>query len=203
MRVFGYDDAPEGHTEVTFHNVRVSIAQSLVWQEGRGFAIIQGRLGPGRVHHCMRAIGMAERVLFKLVERTNSRQVFGRLLREYSDIQQRVGEERIAVEQCRLLVYHAAHALDTRGWDAKLCRKEIAMIKVAVPRMLCRLVDYAIQVYGAAGLGQDEILAEFYAGARTLRIADGPDAVHLMQIGKLELKSQGQNPFGASNKSHL
>lgn len=184
MNVFGYDDAVEGHFEVVFDNVELDIADSLVHQEGSGFEIIQARLGPGRIHHCMRAIGMAERVLQMVTERVNTRKVFGRLMKDFSDIQHRFALHRIELEKCRHLLYHTASLIDKAG--PKQARIQIAMIKVSVPTMLCRLIDDAIQIYGAAGLSQDTPLAQFFSLARALRLADGPDAVHLMQIGKYE-----------------
>ncbi len=185
LPVFGFDHAPHGHGEVLFENVEVPTSNILLG-EGRGFEIAQGRLGPGRIHHCMRAIGMAEVVLEKTCRRLNSRVAFGKPLAAQSVMLERVAEARIAIDQARLLVFKAADMMDKVGNKAALT--EIAMIKVAVPNMLCRVVDFAIQAHGAAGVTEDFGLAEAYAGARALRIVDGPDEVHRNQIGKLELR---------------
>jgi acyl-CoA dehydrogenase len=185
LTVFGYDDAPHGHAEVLFENVRVPQSNILLG-EGRGFEIAQGRLGPGRIHHCMRAIGMAERALEDMCRRVKSRTAFGKPLAEQGVTLERIAEARIMIEQARLLVLKAAHMMDTVG--NKVARAEIAMIKVAVPNMLSRVVDMAIQAHGAAGVSGDFGLARLYAGARTLRILDGPDEVHRDQIGRLELR---------------
>jgi acyl-CoA dehydrogenase len=185
LTVFGYDDAPHGHAEVLFENVRLPQSNILLG-EGRGFEIAQGRLGPGRIHHCMRAIGMAERALEDMCRRVKSRTAFGKPLAEQGVTLERIAEARIMIEQARLLVLKAAHMMDTVG--NKVARAEIAMIKVAVPNMLSRVVDMAMQAHGAAGVSGDFGLARLYAGARTLRIVDGPDEVHRDQIGRLELR---------------
>jgi acyl-CoA dehydrogenase len=184
LSVFGYDDAPHGHAEVTFDNVRVPRSNILLG-EGRGFEIAQGRLGPGRIHHCMRAIGSAERALEDMCKRVKSRVAFGKPLSEQSVTLERIAEARIMIEQARLLVLKAAYMMDTVG--NKVARAEIAMIKVAVPKMLSSVVDMAIQAHGAAGVSGDFGLAKAYASARTLRLVDGPDEVHRNQIGRLEL----------------
>jgi acyl-CoA dehydrogenase len=188
LPVFGYDDAPQGHGEVVFENVKVPISNMLLG-EGRGFEIAQGRLGPGRVHHCMRAIGQAEVALEKTCRRLNTRVAFGRPLAEQSVMLERIAEARIEIDQARLLVLKAADTMDKLGNKAALA--EIAMIKVAVPNMLCRLLDFAIQAHGGAGVTEDFGLAWAYAGARALRIVDGPDEVHRNQIARLELRKHG------------
>lgn len=184
LTVFGYVDQ-HGHAEVTFENVRVPI-DNLIGQEGTGFAIAQARLGPGRVHHCMRAIGMAERALSLMIARANSRVAFGKELSHQGTIQNWIAESRIEIEQARLLVLKCAWMIDTHG--AKAARKEIAAIKVAVPRMAQQVVDRAIQVHGGAGVSQDTVLAGMYAGIRALRIVDGPDEVHIRDIARMEIK---------------
>ena len=184
LSVFGYDDAPHGHAEVTFDNVRVPRSNILLG-EGRGFEIAQGRLGPGRIHHCMRAIGSAERALEDMCKRVKSRVAFGKPIAEQTVTLERIAEARIMIEQARLLVLKAAYMMDTVG--NKVARAEIAMIKVAVPKMLSSVVDMAIQAHGAAGVSGDFGLAKAYAAARTLRLVDGPDEVHRNQIGRLEL----------------
>lgn len=187
LTVFGYDDAPQGHAEVHYTNVRVPVGNMLLG-EGRGFEIAQGRLGPGRIHHCMRAIGAAERALELLCKRAESREAFGSTLAEKDVIKEIIAECRIEIEQARLLTLHAAHKIDTEG--AKGARKEIAMIKIAAPRVSLNVIDRAIQVFGGAGLTEDFPLASHYAYARTLRLVDGPDQVHLRDIGRLELREQ-------------
>jgi acyl-CoA dehydrogenase len=185
LSVFGYDDAPHGHAEVLFDNVRVPRANILLG-EGRGFEIAQGRLGPGRIHHCMRAIGQAERALEDMCKRVKSRVAFGKPLSEQTVTLERIAEARIMIEQARLLVLKAAYMMDTVG--NKVARAEIAMIKVAVPKMLTSVVDMSIQAHGGAGVSGDFGLAKTYALARSLRLFDGPDEVHRNQIGALELR---------------
>lgn len=184
LDVFGYDDAPHGHAEFAFENVRVPAA-NLLLGEGRGFEIAQARLGPGRIHHCMRLIGMAERSLEAMCRRSVSRVAFGRTLADQTVTQERVAEARVLIEQARLLVLHAAWKMDVAGNRA--AKKEIAMIKAVAPRMACTVLDWAMQAHGAAGVCDDFPLAFFYAQARALRFADGPDEVHRNQIAKLEL----------------
>ena len=185
LSVFGYDDAPHGHAEIEFEDVRVPVA-NLLLGEGRGFEIAQGRLGPGRIHHCMRTVGAAERALSAMCLRALERKAFGRHLAEMGVTRARIAEARIDIEQSRLLTLKAAWLMDTVG--NKEARSEIAQIKVAAPRMALKVVDNAMQMHGGAGVCQDFSLARLYAGLRTLRLADGPDEVHLEQIGRLELK---------------
>jgi acyl-CoA dehydrogenase len=184
LPVFGYEDQ-HGHGEIVFRDVRVP-ATYLLGGEGDGFAIAQARLGPGRVHHCMRLIGMAERALSLMVDRARTRVAFGRPLAEHGMVERQVAEARIAIEQVRLLVLKTAWLIDTVG--AKGAASEIAAIKVAAPRVACQVIDDAIQVFGAAGVSDDVPLAAMYAGARTLRIADGPDEVHLRSVARRELR---------------
>ncbi|MEI7969212.1 MAG: acyl-CoA dehydrogenase family protein [Betaproteobacteria bacterium] len=185
LPVFGFDDAPHGHAEVDFRDVRVRVADSLLLGEGRGFEIAQGRLGPGRIHHCMRLIGLSERALERMCRRTLDRVAFGKPVAEQTVTLERIAESRIMIDQTRLLVLNAAHMMDTIG--NKAARKEIAMIKVAAANMACQVIDWAIQAHGGGGVTDDFGLAHAYASARTLRLADGPDEVHRNQIGKLEL----------------
>ncbi len=184
LLVFGYEDQ-HGHAEVSFTNVRVPV-ENLLGPEGDGFALAQARLGPGRIHHCMRAIGMAERALSLMIKRSIARETFGKPLVQQGVIQEWIAQARIDIEQARLLVLKAAWMIDTVG--AKGARKEIAEIKVAVPQMAERIIDHAIQAHGGAGVCQDTPLAGMYAGIRTLRIVDGPDEVHIRDIARLEIK---------------
>ena len=183
LPVFGFDDAPHGHAEVVFHDVRVP-AENLLLGEGRGFEIAQGRLGPGRIHHCMRTIGSAELALEKMVKRLQSRVAFGKRISEQSIWDERVAEARIDIEMTRLLCLKAADMMDKVG--NKIARQEIAMIKVAAPRMALRIIDNAIQAFGAAGVSTDAGLAKQYASMRTMRLADGPDEVHNRTIARME-----------------
>ncbi len=184
LPVFGYDDAPHGHAEILFEDVRVPV-ENVLLGEGRGFEIAQGRLGPGRIHHCMRAIGMAERALEMTCKRALSRRPFGKPLADQGVMIERIAESRIKIDQARLLVLHAAWRMDEVG--NKEARREIAAIKVAVPAMACAVIDWAIQAHGAGGVSDDFALASMYKIARTLRIVDGPDEVHRHQLGRLEL----------------
>jgi acyl-CoA dehydrogenase len=184
LPVFGYDDAPHGHMEIEFDNVRVPV-ENMLLGEGRGFEIAQGRLGPGRIHHCMRLIGLAERALELMCRRVKNRIAFGRPIGEQTVTLERIAESRIMIDQARLLVLRTAYLMDTVG--NKEARAEIGMIKVAAPNMACQVIDWAIQAHGAAGVSDDFVLAQSYAHARKLRFADGPDEVHRNQIGKIEI----------------
>ena len=184
LTVFGYDDAPHGHMEVALDNVRVPV-DNILLGEGRGFEIAQGRLGPGRIHHCMRSIGAAERALEMMIDRLQTRIAFGKELSAQSIWHERIAESRCMIDQARLLTLNAAHRMDVAG--NKAAQAEIAMIKVVAPNVSCKVVDWAIQAHGAAGISQDFWLAEAYAHQRTVRIVDGPDEVHRNAIAKIEL----------------
>jgi acyl-CoA dehydrogenase len=195
LSVFGYDDAPHGHMEIELRGVRVP-ADSLLLGEGRGFEIAQGRLGPGRIHHCMRAVGAAERALELLCRRVQARVAFGKRIGDQSIWHERIAEARCMIEQARLLTLKAAYMMDTVG--NKVARAEIAMIKVVAPDIACRIIDWAIQAHGGAGVSEDFPLASLYAGMRTLRIADGPDEVHRATIAKLELGRYAAAPTAST-----
>ncbi len=192
LHVFGYDDAPHGHMEIRLDNVRVPAA-NLILGEGRGFEIAQGRLGPGRIHHCMRTIGAAEAALEAMCRRLLSRTAFGKKLAEQSVWEQRIGDARTDIEMTRLLCLKAAWMMDTVG--NKVAKDEIAMIKVAAPRMALKIIDDAIQAHGGGGVSDDFDLAKSYAGIRTLRLADGPDEVHCRAITRSELKKYRDNSY--------
>lgn len=193
LRVFGYDDAPHGHVELGFDDVRVPVA-NLLHEEGSGFAIAQARLGPGRIHHCMRLVGLAQRALDAMVERARDRVAFGRPLGAHGMAQEMIATSRCDIEQARLLTLHAAAALDAAGEAGARdprARDFIGMIKIVAPRMACAVIDRAIQLHGAGGLSQDHFLAHAYAAARALRLADGPDEVHVAALARAMLKDRG------------
>lgn len=200
LPVFGYDHAPHGHAEIHYDNVRVP-ASNMLLGEGKGFAIAQGRLGPGRIHHCMRLIGAAERALEELCKRIQNRSTFNKLLSQQGVIQEWVAESRIEIEQARLLTLKVAYMMDTVG--NKKARKEIAMIKVMAPAMALKVIDRAIQAFGAAGVSEDTPLAALWANARTLRLADGPDEVHKAQLARLELKSYQEKEATYAHKGFV
>lgn len=181
MKVFGYDDAPEGHAEITFENVRVPV-ENIIVGEGKGFEIAQGRLGPGRIHHCMRSIGVAQRALDLMCQRVNERVVFGRPMIKQQSIREDIAKSACQIEQARLMTLKAAQKMDTHG--NKAAKDIIAMIKIVAPSMSLDVLDRAIQCFGAAGVSQDTFLAQAWAGQRSLRLADGPDQVHMMQLGR-------------------
>ncbi len=187
LTVFGRDDAPHGHMEVDLVNVRVP-ASNVLLGEGRGFEIAQGRLGPGRIHHCMRLIGMAERALALMCKRLDERVAFGKEISRQGVWHERIADARCKIDMARLLTLKAAHMMDTVG--NKVAKTEIAMIKIVAPSMACEVIDMAIQAHGGGGVSDDFVLAGFYAGARTLRLADGPDEVHRESLAKLELGRQ-------------
>jgi acyl-CoA dehydrogenase len=187
LPVFGYDDAPHGHMEIELKTVRVPVSNVLLG-DGRGFEIAQGRLGPGRIHHCMRLIGQAERALEKMCKRATQRVAFGRPVADQGVTRERIAQARIMIDSARFLVLNAAWKMDTVG--NKAAKKEIAMIKVLAPNVALQVIDWAMQVHGGGGVSDDFGLAYAYAHARTLRFADGPDEVHRNQIAKIELGEQ-------------
>jgi len=194
LSVFGYDDAPHGHMEIELKNVRVP-ASNILLGEGRGFEIAQGRLGPGRIHHCMRQIGVAERALELMCKRSLSRVAFGRTIAEQGVTRERIAQARIMIDSTRWLVLNAAYMMDTAG--NKVAKAEIAMIKVLAPNMTLQVIDWAMQAHGGAGVSDDFPLAMMYAHSRTLRFADGPDEVHRNAIAKLELAKHMSVPKSA------
>ena len=199
LNVFGYDDAPHGHMEIEMKNVRVP-ASNILLGEGRGFEIAQGRLGPGRIHHCMRLIGQAERALEKMCKRATERVAFGRPVADQGVTRERIAQARIMIDSARFMVLNAAHKMDTVG--NKVAKKEIAMIKVLAPNVALQVIDWAMQVHGGGGVSDDFGLAYAYAHARTLRFADGPDEVHRNQIAKLELGEQTSLAEALSHRKH-
>lgn len=194
MHVYGYDDAPEGHGEIVFENVRVP-ANNLLLGEGRGFEIAQGRLGPGRIHHCMRTIGLAQRALEAMCTRAETRVAFGKPLSKQQSVREQIAQSAVDIEQARLLTLKAAHVMDESG--NKAAKDLIAMIKIVAPNMGCAVLDRAIQIHGAAGVSQDFFLAKAYTLARTIRLADGPDQVHMMQLGRNLSKAYHQQQNNA------
>ena len=199
LSVFGYDDAPHGHMEVLLEDVRVP-ASNILLGEGRGFEIAQGRLGPGRIHHCMRAIGICERALELMCKRLNARVAFGKPLSSQSVWHERIAEARCMIDQIRLLTLKASYMMDTVG--NKVAKAEIAMIKVVAPNVVCQIVDWAIQAHGGGGVTEDFPLAYMYAHSRTLRLVDGPDEVHRVAIAKLEL-ARHSNVAGAADRVEM
>ena len=199
LNVFGYDDAPHGHMEIELKDVRVP-ASNILLGEGRGFEIAQGRLGPGRIHHCMRSIGQAERALEKMCKRASSGVAFGRTVAEQGVTRERIAEARIMIDSTRFMVLHAAWRMDTVG--NKVARKEIAMIKVLAPNMACQVIDWSMQVHGGGGVSDDFGLANAYAHQRTLRFADGPDEVHRNAIAKQEIAEQTSIDEALATKKH-